>query len=298
MDIKNTVWVIIPVHNRRLLTCSCLESLYRQNISTFKVIIVDDGSDDGTKEMLVEKFPDTIVLKGSGRDFWTKSCNQGVQFVLTQAKQEDYILTLNNDLTVEPAYIQILLESAIQYPDAIIGSLNVRQEDKETVISAGVKINWLTAKFQNLLPGTKRKHFPSNEKIIEVDALPGRGTLIPVAIFKKIGIYNEEKLPHYAADFEFSIRAKRSGHRLFVNRDAVVFSKIEETGLNNALRKISWGEYWSSFSSIKSPANLKYRWNFAQLCCPPHLFLSYYFLDLIRTVFGSLRNQIFGKRLS
>ena len=63
--------IVIPVHNRKQYTRDCLHSLQKQTISSYRVIIVDDGSTDGTREMLRREFPEVIVLTGDGNLFWT-----------------------------------------------------------------------------------------------------------------------------------------------------------------------------------------------------------------------------------
>jgi len=66
------VYTIIPVHNRKEFTRNCLRSLQRQTVSDrLRIIVVDDGSEDGTDEMLAAEFPEVIVLRGDGNLFWT-----------------------------------------------------------------------------------------------------------------------------------------------------------------------------------------------------------------------------------
>jgi GT2 family glycosyltransferase len=65
------IYIVIPVFNRKHYTKDCLLSLSAQTYSVFKTIVVDDGSTDGTADMLKEEFPEVIVLKGTGNLFWT-----------------------------------------------------------------------------------------------------------------------------------------------------------------------------------------------------------------------------------
>ncbi len=103
--------------------------------------------------MIEEEFPDVILLKGDGNLWWTGATNLGVEYALTQAGQDDYILTLNDDTIVISAYLQTLLDAALNHPNSLIGSISVSSEDESTVVDAGVRINWLTAKYINLADG-------------------------------------------------------------------------------------------------------------------------------------------------
>ncbi len=60
----------------------------------------------------------------------------------------------------------------------------------------------------------------------------GRGTLIPVPVFEKIGLFDIEHFPQYMADYDFSKRANYAGYKLVVSTKAVVRSIVESTGLN------------------------------------------------------------------
>ncbi len=289
-----SIFIVIPVHNRKELTRNCLISLFRQKYGHFQVIVVDDGSTDGTSEMIQKEFPEVVLLKGDGKLYWTRATNLGVEKALQDAEEKDHILTLNNDIVVKPVYLNKLIDSAKKFSKSLIGSIAVNAKDGRTVVDGGVRINWLTAKFGNLGSGRRYCELINNSSPIQsVDVLPGRGTLIPVKVFREIGLYNARKLPHYGADYEFSIRAKRRGYPLLINYQAVIVSKIDATGLNNATRVLSLGNLAKSYFSIRSPYNLYYRWNFSKLCCPWYRLLLFYAVDTIRVMLGSLRNQIF-----
>jgi GT2 family glycosyltransferase len=73
------IFIVIPVHNRRDFTRECLLSLRKQTYKNFKVIIVDDGSMDGTGDMIEKDFPEVIPLKGDGELWWTGATNMGVE---------------------------------------------------------------------------------------------------------------------------------------------------------------------------------------------------------------------------
>ncbi len=77
---------MIPVHNRKKLTRECLASLQNQDTKHFTVIVVDDGSTDGTSEMIRAEFPDTILLQGDGGLWWVGSINKGIRYALIRSQ--------------------------------------------------------------------------------------------------------------------------------------------------------------------------------------------------------------------
>jgi GT2 family glycosyltransferase len=256
------------------------------------MIIIDDGSTDGTLEMIEKEFPEVILLQGDGNLWWTGAINLGVQHTLNSLCETDYILTLNNDTTVPSDYLSTLLIAAEDHPKSMIGSVAIDSREAPLVVDAGVTVNWLTAKYSRPHRGLRYEDLLKlNIHRREVDFLSGRGTLIPIETFRDIGLYNSVLLPHYGADYEYSHRARKNGYKLIVNYGSTVFSNIETTGLNNEIRPLPWREYFKSFYFIGSPYNVRYRWNFARLTCPRPLLPTFFIFDLCRIFFGTLRNQ-------
>ena len=94
-----SLFIIIPVHNRKQLTINCLRCLERQTEKRFQIVVIDDGSNDGTSEAISEEFPDVHLINGDGTLWWAEATNVGVKYAIQKA---DYVITLNDD-TEPPA---------------------------------------------------------------------------------------------------------------------------------------------------------------------------------------------------
>ncbi|GMV78688.1 MAG: hypothetical protein AMXMBFR79_18180 [Chitinophagaceae bacterium] len=289
------IFIVIPVFNRKKFTYNCIKSLQSQTFTEFKIILVDDGSTDGTEELIKKEFPEVIILKGNGNLWWTGAINLGVNYVLniSNNKLEDFVLTLNNDLEISEDYIKNIYQSAITYSNSLIGSVSVDINNNDYLSFCGVKCNEYTAKEDSL-----NKKFNNSysafcaafTKCLESDLLPGRGTLIPLHLFEKIGLYDNINFPHYAADHDFSLRAKRHGYKLLIFPSVVVKSHIEQTGISIENSKLSLKYFYNLFFSIKSPVNLKlrYRWAIKNT----KLKFLYFMIGLCRVGFSSLTSAI------
>ena len=143
-----SIFIVIPVHNRREFTCNCLLSLRRQTMQNFKIIVVDDGSTDGTREMIQEEFPEVTLLHGDGNLWWTGATNLGVQYALSQ--KAEYIMTLNDDTIVTDDFIKKMLFWAGKEPKALLGAFLLDAETKKPVYGGGI-INWKLANSTALL---------------------------------------------------------------------------------------------------------------------------------------------------
>ncbi|MEP6750123.1 MAG: glycosyltransferase, partial [Bacteroidota bacterium] len=103
------VFIVVPVFNRVALTLKCLQSVANQTYKDYKVIVIDDGSTDGTAEMVQASFPASIIIKGDGNYYWTKCVNTGILSIQNQMTEKDFVLHVNNDTEFDPRYIENLL---------------------------------------------------------------------------------------------------------------------------------------------------------------------------------------------
>lgn len=291
------IYIVIPVHNRWELTRKCLLSLREQSDRRVTTVIVDDGSTDDTSRAIELEFPNVVVLRGDGSLWWTGATNLGIEWVLQRCDATDYVLTLNNDTTMKPDYVETLVGIAeTEYP-ALVGSVAVDSRDRETIVDGGPRVNWWTASTwsdnvgRSLSTSLREGRAQSNP-----DMLAGRGTLIPVACFREIGLYDAKRLPHYAADYEFSVRAVRAGHVLVMSYQAPVFSVVDASGVSTKRGRLPWKSFFVMFASRRSPACLLYRWRFARLAAPRRLMPVFLVADTARVVGGALRDQLLSAR--
>ena len=105
-------------------TRRCLDALAAQTAAGKTVIVVDDGSSDGTREML-ESYPDVVTLRGDGALWWTGATNVGCGWALSRAADDDAVVTLNDDTIPGPGWLESLLDAAGSSPHSLIGSLLV-----------------------------------------------------------------------------------------------------------------------------------------------------------------------------
>jgi GT2 family glycosyltransferase len=281
------IYIVIPVHDRRQLTRACLLALREQTEKGFRVVVVDDGSTDGTGEMLREDFPEVVTLRGDGGLWWTGATNRGCAWALARAEAEDAVITLNDDTLPAPEWLACLREAAAAAPHAVMGSLLV--DTRTGLVSEVVtRIDWWTAKYSHPWAGLQPDEVRAQGgDTLPSDALCGCGTYLPVRALRELGPFRPE-LPQYAADFEYSIRAARTGWDVRVSTAAVLASHAELTGIHGSTGE-SWKGLLRSFRSVRSANAVRYRVRFARLACPRPALPAYLVCDLLRVLIGSLR---------
>ena len=254
----SSVAILLPVHNGLDYTRPSLEKL-RQMLSAlpestpvrFSIVVIDDGSDDGTTVWLRENHPDITLLQGDGSLWWSGSVTKGARFAIEQ-QHHDYVLLWNNDIVPEDHYF-IHLARHIQHTtgDIIMGSVIYDYNHPDHLWSLGGIFNPRTGKKYML--GMGQPAGREQLRVRQVDWLTGMGTLIPGGVFHAIGYWNAKYFPQYHGDMEFTYRAALSGFRNTVYPDLILYNQTENTA---ALHQNKFSGLWASLFHIKSKYNL------------------------------------------
>jgi GT2 family glycosyltransferase len=253
------VWVCMAVFNRLEYTRKCLRLLTRQTFPDIQVVIVDDGSTDGTLEMLRREHPEVTVIRTDGSLYWTGAMHKGVSCILERAAPDDYTLLLNNDLIFGPDLVQKLMEVSRKHPRCLIQAVESCVNDPDTIWAGGVKVNWWTAKHRLINFHRRISDFPQGH-LERSDWVTGRGVLLEIQVFREAG--NFDNGYQQSGDPEFARRASRSGFRSLVAYDVRVLSYEKGNNLNEA-ESFAFSDAWRYYFGVLSNARLRTRWKFA-----------------------------------
>lgn len=282
---SNKVYILIPTHNRKDHLRKCLRCIQNQTYKDIVTVVIDDGSTDGTAEMLAKELPEATVLKGNGNLWWGGAMRMGIDYVLGKAKKGDFVLLMNDDTIFGSDYLRTIIGASKRYNRAIIGSICFDARNKKKVIEAGVIMNWSRGRLDVplRLPRDYKKR-----KAREVDTFCGRGTLVPVEVFREVGNYSR-RLPHYLSDYEYFIRAKNAGFKLLISYKAVTYATKEFGGIKFRLQKIGLKRFLQEAFSRRSKSNIIDRINFILLAVPK----GYRTKNLLKLFKGLLFRQSF-----
>ena len=284
------IHVVIPVYNRRGYTEKCLAQLREQTWEDLDVIIVDDGSSDGTAEMIRIQFPEVRLINGDGTLYWTGSMYVGVEAVLKECDPGDYVLVLNDDLIFDPDFVEILAETARKHPNALIHALNAYEDTKDIIDFGGVTVNWWIAKKKFINRGQNRTSFPVGY-CQPSDILWGRGLMVPAQVFREIGNY-DRRIVH-RGDPELPRRAAKAGYELLVAYDAVAYMYREKNPNINERKTYALAECKDYFFGVLSQGQIKniYLNSMLMTNCrlQGYVFFIFYLLHNIKFFFSRVR---------
>ena len=284
------IYVIIPVHNRIDFTKKCLNSLNNQkNFKELNIILIDDGSTDGTSNYVRKKFPSVTILNGNGNLFWGGAVNIGIQYALDIGSPNDWVLLLNNDTVLATDAIKNLVETSNNKKRKVLtASLTVCFSDKKTIIKSGTVIkSWLFNITHHPYVG-KNTYEIVNKNPIKVDLLTARCMLHPIEIFKKIGNYDARNFPHYGGDDDFSIRASKINYSKYICPASIIYLRTDKN--NNKIKK-NLKYFIKFFFSKKSSSNLKDKLNFTIKCVPIYAKISFLLIGFLKSVLLSFKNN-------
>lgn len=184
-------------------------------------------------------------------------------YVLQAANQEDYVLTINNDVVLDERYVEQKIARAKEYPEAIIGSLCLFKDNPDLIETSGLV--WDRKKKTNRsLTRIGQSLSSEHSGVIAVTHLCGKGVLIPVEIFRAIGLYDAKNFPQYHADSDFTLRAHESGYRVMIDFDSKVYSDINRRNLGWTGSNLSVLEFIKTFNGPYSLNNPRIIWKFAK----------------------------------
>lgn len=251
-----TVHVVVPVFNRLTLTQTLIDCLRRQVVDQpIKVIVVDDGSTDGTSIWLSQQ-PDIETLNGTGNLFWGGAVDLAVRHIQKQGDSDDWVLLMNNDTTVASDFVQQMIDAALAHAPAAVGCVIRDITIGARLLSIGARLDPWRLLVRDIID--VRDETASSGVTISVDALSGRGTLFPLPALRTVGGLRPRLLPHYLADYELSVRVRKSGWSLFVVKTASVYSRDD---YGSAYRASGWRErLLSTRSPTYLPALLVFWW--------------------------------------
>lgn len=284
--IEPTVFIITSTYNQLVDTRLLLDAVRKQMYRNLVMIIVDDGSVDNTKELIMENYPEFTYIGGDGNLWWTGSIYLGVNNALKRSNSGDFILTINNDCTIEKNYIRLLVEISQNNNRSIVGSLVIDNKDKESIIDAGVWLDWSKGEIISVGP-KKISDLPRGKSVQDkINTLSTKGTLYPVEVFGKIGNFDKFHLPHYASDYEFACRAKKAGFNLLLSYKSKVYNDASRTGMGEKLPlRPNIKEIFALLFSRRSRINIVDHFWFITLSCPKKYRLQNYLRLIGKSLF-------------
>ena len=217
------VSVVIPVHDQYAVTRRCLAALaYAPTRVPFEVIVVDDGSADGSSEALASEAPGVRVVRHDFARGFNQACCSGVA-----AARAPFAVLLNNDTEPCARWLEELLFPFQHWADTgLVGAQLVLPDGR--LQEAGC-IVWGDGSPWNY--GRTRNPFePGFAYARQVDYVSGAALMIRTDLWRRVGGFSSEFSPAYYEDTDLAFKVRKAGHTVRYAPQARV---IHHEGLSN-----------------------------------------------------------------
>jgi len=196
-------------------TVRCLAALHRSTYANLRVVVVDNGSTDGSAQHLAPLLDGTWgeLIRSERNLGFTGGVNLGLKRALERGANS--VLLLNNDAMVEPECVATLVAALEARPDVGLAGPRIVWQDRPNLIwSAGMSVAWASATLHAHRdePLDSAGRHGRLDAVCPVQGLSACVMLVKCAVLEEVGPLDDRYFAYYE-DFDLCLRARRAGYR-------------------------------------------------------------------------------------
>jgi len=221
MKKKVLVSVVIPTFNRKDMLVRCINSVLASSYKTLEIIIADDASTDGTKDIVMKKFgkfKNVYYFRNNRELLLSATINKALRI-----SKGEYIFILDDDNVVDKKCISELVSSFNKYKEVgIVGPLALYYSKKDTIMHAGV----VRSKFMRraIYPFANEKWKGQIKEGQEVEDF-ANAFMFKRELLSKVGMW-DLVVPFMGEDGDFEARVRKAGYKVIINPKAIVYHDV------------------------------------------------------------------------
>jgi GT2 family glycosyltransferase len=218
----NVSVIVINWNGRRFLE-RCFDSLHHLDYAAVKLVMVDNGSRDGSVEFVRDRYPDVTILANKTNLGFCRACNQGLREAIRTGIP--YAVLLNNDTMVDRRWISELVNAAEQHPHAgALSSKILFMEHRSIINSAGLCCSIIGNAWDRGIGQPDDERWSKPDRVLGVS---GGALFVRTAALERVGL-----LPHfdiYLEDMDLSLRLWNAGYEIMYVPTAVLYHHFSAT---------------------------------------------------------------------
>jgi len=252
------VVVVVLNWNGKRLTAECLESLKEIDYSNYEILLVDNGSTDGSQEYFRAQCPEIALLENEIDLGFAEGNNVGIRHAMNE--RADYVLLLSNDTVVHERFLSELVSVAER--DLRTGFVGPKiyyhdwHGQRDIIAFAGGRVNLWIGKARNV--GMGEKDTGQYEDIKEVDYLQGSCLMVKREVVQRIGLLDSTFFAYWE-EADWCVRGCGAGytsvfvpnakiwHRVAASTGGVVYRYYLTRNLFWFMKKHATGKQYLSF---------------------------------------------------
>lgn len=223
---KPKVIVLILSYNGKHLLEESISSYLANDYENFEVVVIDNGSTDGTVQWVKQNFPNVYVLRTDKNLKYSGGLNFGMQYAFNN-KGADYVLITNNDVKADEKLISSLVYTAEKDNNTAFTIGKVYYYDQPTVFqTVGKKYDPIVWNGGHI--GNKELDCGQYDQEKDVAWCDDIYWLVRKEIWDKTGGYDTE-FAFQGEDFDWQVRAKKLGYKIMFTPHAKLWHKESMT---------------------------------------------------------------------
>ena len=216
------VFVITLNWNGKKWLDDCLRSIVAMDYPNFEVIMVDNGSTDGSVEFVRDRFPKMHVVETGKNLGYARGFNAGLEYAAQRGAE--HFLIMNNDTVIDPGALSALVETAQNYPRAGFVTGKVYFYDQpDTLQTVGKKEDRIRWNGDHI--GWVEKDMGQYERVEERIFLDDVMTLVPRRLYDEVGGYDPQFFLQ-AEEFDWQARAKKRGWKFYYTPKSMIWHRV------------------------------------------------------------------------
>lgn len=236
--------VVILNYNTKELTRTCLTTLLASRLGKYamEVIVCDNGSEDGSADMIAEEFPHVALIKNGKNLGFAAGNNPGIR----KAKGR-FVLLLNTDTEMPPDTLRVMIDFMDSNPDAGAATCKLLLPNgaMDPACHRGFPTPWVSftylLKLEKLFPKTKlfgeyHQGYKDLATIHEVDCIVGAFFMVRREVIREVGLLDEDYFM-YGEDIDWAYRIRTAGWKIMYNPTVTMLHKKKQSGRANILAK-------------------------------------------------------------
>jgi GT2 family glycosyltransferase len=222
MPSQPLVFIIIVNWNGREITLDCLASLGHLAYSNMRIVVVDNGSSDGSAEAIANRFPEVAVLEMNENLRFAGGNNVGIRYGLERGAE--MFLLLNNDTTVDPIFLSAMVSrlSSGAHVGMVAPKIYYHDEPNRIWFAGGTVSMW-TGTMRHT--GIREFDHGQYDTSREIEFASGCCMLVKREVIEEVGIL-DESYAIYTEDVDWCMRIRRKGHAIVYEPGARIWHKL------------------------------------------------------------------------
>lgn len=251
---KGLVSVVIPNWNGKKFLAACLDSLLAQDYPQVEIIIVDNGSKDGSVEFLEQNYPQVRLEKFDYNTGFSVAVNRGIK-----ASRGEFVALVNNDTHIDKRWVSELVKAMAEHPEAgSCGCKMLSYHDPGILDGAGDGYR------RGGLPGRighREKDLGQFDKPRYILGACGGAAIYRHTLFDDIGYLDEDYFA-YLEDVDLGLRAQSAGYKCWYVPSAILYhlgTGTTGSGYHPLVVRLSSQNNWNTIvKNIPFPLMLKF----------------------------------------